>query len=476
MTVKTRFAPSPTGFIHLGNMRTALFNAMIARHQKGIFLLRIEDTDEMRSEEEFIHYLMEDLRWLGLDWQEGEGCNGPHAPYRQSERQAVYESYYQKLLDINLAYPCFCTEEQLKISRKMQRIAGQPPRYDGRCSRLTKEEVAQKYAQGLKAVLRFRIPRATNIVFNDMVQGEKIFATDDIGDFIIRRADGGSSFMFCNAIDDSVMGVTHAFRGEDHLTNTPRQLMILEALGMPAPQYGHFALINGTDGAPLSKRNGSQSIREMRFKGYWPEAVVNYLARLGHYYPQNELMSTDDLGKFFEIDQLGRSPARYDENQLLFWQKEVFKFKTPAEIFAWMGDAVHALVPDDQQDLFIDTVTPNVTFPHDAVLWAERAFSESTLTLMNEECQAILKATPASFFDHAIAALEQHGLDYQAWLAYLKEHAQVKGKALFQPLRIALMSTLHGPEMDKWVMLLGNVDIIQNRLNDAKLWMEKEHA
>ncbi len=468
MLVKTRFAPSPTGFIHIGNMRTALFNAMIARHQQGIFLLRIEDTDEARSEEAYIASLQEDLHWLGLDCQEGEGCGGEHAPYRQSERQAVYEAYYQKLIDLNLAYPCFCTDEQLKLSRKMQRVAGQPPRYDGRCARLTAEEVAQKYTQGLKATLRFRIPRATQVVFQDLVQGEKTFATDDIGDFIIRRADGGSSFMFCNAIDDSLMGVTHAFRGEDHITNTPRQLLILQALNMRAPEYGHFALINGTDGAPLSKRNGSQSIREMRFKGYWPEAVVNYLARLGHYYSQNELMSTAELGKYFEISQLGRSPARYDENQLLYWQKEVFKKKSPADIFQWMGEAVHTLVPVSQTALFVEVVTPNTLFPQDAVVWAERAFNNTLLPFMNDECKAILNTTPDDFFDHAIAAVKKYGLDYKAWVGYLKENTQVTGKALFQPLRVALMGALHGPEMEKWVLLLNNVDVIIQRLNIKK--------
>ncbi|MFI4956384.1 MAG: glutamate--tRNA ligase [Gammaproteobacteria bacterium] len=469
--IKTRFAPSPTGYIHLGNMRTALFNAMIARHQQGIFLLRIEDTDEARSEEIYIGTLKEDLRWLGLDWQEGEECGGPHAPYRQSERHGIYESYYNKLIEMNLAYPCFCSDEQLKLSRKMQRVAGQPPRYDGRCARLSLEEIAQKTAQGLKATLRFRIPRAENVVFQDLVQGEKIFATDDIGDFIIRREDGGASFMFCNAIDDSLMEVTHAFRGEDHLTNTPRQLLIAKALGLTPPQYGHFALINGTDGSPLSKRNGSQSIREMREKGFWPEAVVNYLARLGHYYPQNELMSIEDLGRFFEISQLGRSPARYDENQLMYWQKEAFKIKSPDEVFAWMGDAVQSMVPEDKKALFVDIVTPNTLFPHDAVIWGERAFNEDVLSLMNEECQAMLKAIPAGFFDHALAAVKAHGLDYKAWIDYLKEHAQAKGKALFQPLRIALMATLHGPEMDKWVMLLGDEALITKRLNDARQWV-----
>jgi glutamyl-tRNA synthetase len=459
--MKTRFAPSPTGYLHLGNMRTALFNALIARHAQGVFLLRIEDTDAARSEAIFTESLMEDLLWLGLQWQEGPVC--------QSDRHAIYNDYYKQLTDKKLAYPCFCSDEHLKLSRKLQVSTGQAPRYDGRCARLKEEELQAKLEKGEPHTLRFKIPLGETVVFKDLVQGDKLFKTDDIGDFIIRREDGSPAFMFCNAIDDALMEVTHAMRGEDHLTNTPRQLLILKALGLPAPQYGHFALITGSDGAPLSKRNGSQSIRDLREQGIFPLALLNYLARLGHTYENNALMSAEALGAQFEIDHLGRAPARFDMNQLLYWQGEVFKTKSPEEIWAWMGEEVHQLVPADKQEAFVALVSPNVILKKDALLWAKRAFGHDILFGLEDESKAVLTETEPSFFRHAKQAVELHPQDYSAWLNELKNLSQAKGKQLFQPLRVALMGTLHGPELDKWVALLGK-DSVEERFMSAQDW------
>lgn len=467
--MKTRFAPSPTGYLHLGNMRTALFNALIAHHAQGAFLLRIEDTDADRSEDIFMHSLIEDLHWLHLDWQEGIEAGGPHEPYRQSARHEIYKHYYQDLTDKKLAYPCFCSDEHLKLSRKLQVSAGQPPRYDGRCARLSNDEVANKIQKGEPHTLRFKIPLGETIIFKDLVQGDKIFKTDDIGDFIIRREDGSPAFMFCNAIDDSLMGVTHAMRGEDHLTNTPRQLLILKALNLPAPQYGHFALITGSDGGPLSKRNGSQSIRDLREQGIWELALVNYLARLGHTYEDNSLMSMDELSAKFDIEHLGRAPARFDMNQLLHWQGEVFKNKSVNEIWEWMGEEVHKLVPSEKMQAFVELVSPNVILKKDALIWAQRAFGHDILFGLEDESKAVLSETDPSFFRHAKQAVEMHPHEYAAWLNQLKESSQAKGKQLFQPLRIALMGTLHGPELDKWVALLGK-DSVEERFMSAQDW------
>lgn len=463
--IKTRFAPSPTGYIHLGNMRTALFNALVAYHNKGVFLLRIEDTDLDRSEDMYIDSLMEDLHWLGLTWQEGISVGGAQAPYRQSERSDVYQHYYQQLIDEKRAYPCFCTDEQLSMSRKALQRAGLPPRYDGRCARLTAEEVQQKQDQGLPSVLRFKIPEGIDIKFNDLVQGEKLFKADDIGDFIIRRTNGMPSFMFCNAIDDALMQVTYAMRGEDHLTNTPRQITILQALKLPQPQYGHFALINGVDGAPLSKRNGSQSIRAMKEEGFWPEAVINYLARLGHSYKSNDFMNLTELGAAFEIESLARSPARFDPGNLLYWQKEALKKKSYDEIGLWMGADVQNLVPGEKRDAFIDCVRGNIVFPQDALLWAKLAFADLSF---DDECKAVLESVPAGYFDTVIDAVTDHGLNYSAWLDALKAAHDVKGKALFQPLRVALMGTPHGPQMEEWIKLLNDKEVVINRLKNAK--------
>lgn len=278
--VKTRFAPSPTGLLHLGNVRTALFNALYARHGGGVFLLRIEDTDLERSRGEYILSLMEDMHWLGLDWQEGPEADDTHGPYAQSQRGEIYRRYFDELEEQGLAYPCFCSQRELELSRKTQLASGRPPRYAGTCAHLTAEERQKRLDKGIQPTLRFRVENGAVVQFNDLVRGPQAFPTDDIGDFVIRRAEGSAAFFFSNAIDDALMDVTHVLRGEDHLTNTPRQILLQQALGLATPHYGHISMIVGADGAPLSKRTGSRSVRELREAGYLPLAVVNYLARL----------------------------------------------------------------------------------------------------------------------------------------------------------------------------------------------------
>ena len=245
--------------------------------------------------------------------------------YFQTERQAIYEQYYQKLEKEGRIYPCFCTEEQLAITRKVQMASGQPPRYSGTCRRLSEQDVAEKKQLGLPFTLRFEVPKGKTVEFEDLIKGVQRFETDHIGDFIIRRGDTTASFMFCNAIDDAVMGVTDALRGDDHLTNTPRQILILQALGLPVPRYGHFPTILGPDSRPLSKRNGSRSIKELREEGYQPLAIVNYLARLGHYDPTPALLSLEALSKDFDLGNISLSPAHYDAAQLNHWQKEAIR-------------------------------------------------------------------------------------------------------------------------------------------------------
>lgn len=450
--LKSRFCPSPTGLIHLGNARTALFNALIAQRSKGIFLLRIEDTDEERSKDEFTQGLMQDLRWLDCDWQEGAEVGGPDEPYWQSQRSAIYEKYYQQLIDMGRAYPCFCTDEELALTRKIQLSSGKPPRYAGTCRNLTEAQRQEKIAAGQLPSLRFHMLDEV-IRFNDLVKGEQKFQGSDIGDFIIRRANGGASFMFCNAIDDSLMNVTCALRGEDHLTNTPRQIAILQALNMRIPSYGHISLIMGQDGSPLSKRNGSRSIHDLRTMGYLPLAVVNYLARLGHYYENTHFMSFEQLAAEFKEEHFSKSPARFDEQQLLHWQREAVAKMDNAALWQWMGAAVHGKVPQDKQQAFIDLVKTNITFPNDALEWAEIFFTD--VLTYSDDAKAILNDADKSVFTAAIAAVDQYGSDFKAILDHVKENTSAKGKALFQPLRIALTGQLHGPEMAPIAILIG---------------------
>ncbi len=449
---KTRFAPSPTGFIHLGNVRTALFSALVAARDQGVFLLRIEDTDLARSLDEYTQALMADLQWLGMHWKEGPNAGGDAGPYHQSQRSAIYDRYYQTLEQQNLAYPCFCSEQQLSVSRKAMLAAGKPPRYAGTCARLTPEQVNVKCEQGIKPTLRFRVPDSGVVKFGDLVRGEQSFAAADIGDFIVRRADGTPAFFFCNAIDDSLMGVTQVLRGEDHLTNTPRQILILQSLGLRVPEYGHISMIVGADGAPLSKRTGSQSVRELRESGYFPLAVTNYLARLGHVYESNAFMPYSELAAAFDVKRLGRAPARHDPNQLLHWQREAVARATVEELWEWIGDTARTLVPSERKLDFIETVRPNMTFPADALHWAQVIFG-GTLQL-DQDAQTVIAHAGGSFFESAVAAYDAHPRDFKQLAEQVKNATGAKGKHLFHPLRVALTGVAHGPEMARILELL----------------------
>lgn len=463
--VKTRFCPSPTGYLHLGNVRTALFSLLYAKHTQGVFLLRIEDTDRVRSDEAFTQALMEDMRWLDLHWQEGVDVGGDLGPYYQSQRCHVYDEYFQKLLLTKMVYPCFCSEAELSLQRKLQQKANKPPRYAGTCKKLTLADIAQKEVQGIKPTLRFRMPENETIIFNDLVRGEQKFACSDIGDFVVRRADGTTPFMFGNAIDDALMKVNYVLRGEDHLTNTPRQIAILNALNLPIPTYGHIAMIVGPDNSPLSKRHGSRSLRELRSEGFLPAAIVNYLARLGHYFGHDKFLSIDELAKEFRIEALSKSPAKYNEQQLLFQQTQAVQALSDKAFWHWAGSDIHALVPENHRITFVSMIKPNVQFPQQVKNWAEALFQP--LSNFTDEQKLILKAAGANYFSESIIALEQYGIDAAKIVAHLKEKLNIKGKALFQPLRIALTLHEHGPDLAN-LLLLMNKDEIKNRLELAQ--------
>ncbi|HEY0634464.1 MAG TPA: glutamate--tRNA ligase [Gammaproteobacteria bacterium] len=451
--IKTRFAPSPTGLIHLGNARTALFSALLALRHGGTFLLRIEDTDRERSRDDYIHALVEDMRWLGLDWQEGEGVGGGQAPYRQSERGEIYDRYYEQLAQAGRVYPCFCSEQELKFSRKAQLNAGQPPRYSGKCSHLSSDEVAAKVAAGLRPTLRFRVPKGEEIVFDDAVRGTQRFHSDDIGDFIIRRADGTPAFFFTNAVDDALMAVSHVVRGEDHLTNTPRQILLLQALGLPVPSYAHISMITGSDGSPLSKRHGSLGIAELREAGFLPGAVVNHLARLGHYFGHDDYMDLAGLAVEFEPSRLAKSPAAHDDGRLLYWQKAAIVNASFEELWEWVGPEVRDLVPVADAEAFIAALRDNVVMRTDAARWAGRLYTEQLD--LDAENIVIVQMAGEDFFRHALEALTLHGPEFKQLADVVKLRSGVKGKALFMPLRVALTGEQHGPEMGRVLPLIG---------------------
>jgi glutamyl-tRNA synthetase len=444
--VIVRFAPSPTGLMHFGNVRTALFNYLYAKQQNGALLLRIEDTDQVRSEERYLQALLEDLQWLGLDWQQG--------PYFQSQRREIYDRYYTELETAGLAYPCFCSEAHLALTRKVQLASGQPPRYPGTCRHLTSTQRAQKCHEGIQPTLRFALPEHQSVKFTDAIKGEQVFATQDIGDFIIRRADGSAAFMFSNAIDDALMGVTHALRGDDHLSNTPRQILIAEALGLKYPIYGHFPTILGADGAKLSKRNGSRHIQALREEGYQALGIVNYLARLGHHYEEAAALQTlEALGAQFQLSHISHSPAHFDEHQLNFWQKEAMHHCAAQAFWTLIAPQVSHCVSEAQRLDFVAVVQPNIVMPREAKLWAEALF----LPHLDPKPE---KTQDPEFFKIAIA-LWQSGLSTQEFLSQLQQQTQKKGKALFAPLRLALTGQDAGPELKAILELMGSERVLQ---------------
>ncbi len=440
-----RFAPSPTGELHLGNARTALFNFLLARRSGGRFILRIEDTDVERSRESHTVALMKDLRWLGMEWDAGPDREDERGPYRQSQRAAVYGGYFDVLERSGTIYPCFCSPLELEISRKSQAAAGRPPRYSGICRDLSPEQRAQKAAQGIAPTMRFRVPGGHRIAFVDFVHGAQSFLSDDIGDFVIRRSDGSASFFFSNAVDDAHMGVTLVLRGEDHLANTPRQLMILEALGLPAPAYGHVSLIVGADGAPLSKRHGATSVREYREQGFTPEAMANHLFRLGHSTSEHSFLSIDDMIRVFDPRHLGRAPARFDEQQLLVWQKEA-AHRMPVEVARkWLAQVLPAGIDEKSLDAFIAAVLPNVVLPGDAHAWVDVVFG-GPLALEPAEEQ-LVRSAGSTFFSAAASAAAQSGNDLPAIAGAARAATGRKGAELYMPLRGALTGRTHGPEL-----------------------------
>jgi glutamyl-tRNA synthetase len=464
--ITTRFAPSPTGELHLGNARTALFSFLFARHHGGRFVLRIEDTDTERSKETWTTALMEDLRWMGLEWDAGpaileEKGEGPGVEYRQSRRGPIYARHSAALDARGLTYPCYCTPLELDLSRKAQLAAGRPPRYAGTCRELSAEARVRKSAQGVSPTTRFRVPTGKRVEFDDMVHGFQSFATDDIGDFILRRADGSAAFFFSNAIDDSEMGITHVLRGEDHLTNTPRQLLVLEALGLRAPTYGHLSLLVGADGAPLSKRHGATTLREFRERGYLPSALANHLFRLGHSSGENGVLSPDAMARAFTVKHLGRAPARFEESQLNVWQREVAHHMPLEESERWLEAETPRDIDAERRRAFIAAIRPNVLLPRDVARWRDVVFGPSPQ--LDAASLERVREAGTKFFSAAAAAAAAGG-SLSAIVDAVKAATGARGQALWKPLRLALTGTPEGPELEPLLRAMPG-SAVHDRLN-----------
>ena len=345
-TVRVRFAPSPTGTLHIGSARTALYNFLFARHAPGSFVVRIEDTDTARSEERFEQAILDDLAWLGLAWDEGPDRGGPFGPYRQAERVPTYRRAADDLVAAGRAYPCFCAQERLDALRAEALAAGRSPRYDGRCRRLDAAEVERRLAAGEPAALRFAVP-AGDVTFDDAIRGPITIGSEAIGDFIILRSDHMPSYNFAAVVDDAAMAITHVIRGDDHLTNTARQELLRRALypAAAAPVYAHHAMILAPGGGKLSKRFGAASVGEYRELGYLPQAIVNYLALLGWSHGDDEVLGIERLVADFELAALSPSPAIFDIHKLDWLNHQWIMRLSDAEHERLVGERLAAGIP-----------------------------------------------------------------------------------------------------------------------------------
>ncbi len=475
--IRVRFAPSPTGWLHIGNARTALYNWLFARRFGGRMILRIEDTDVERSSTESESGIFESLRWIGLDWDEGPEVGGNFGPYRQSERLDIYRGYSDILLENGLAYRCFCTPDQLEEQRESALAQGKSPRYSGKCASLGKEEVAARLATSPAAV-RFRVPD-TEIAIDDLVRGRVIFPAGELGDFVILRSNGLPSYNFAVVADDHAMGITHVIRGEDHLSNTPKQIFLYRALNLSAPRFAHLSMILGPDQTRLSKRHGATSVAQFKDMGYLPDALTNYLALLG-WSPgdDREVMDRAELVSAFSLERVSKSASVFDPGKLS-WMNGVYlrqteigrlfehtrPFLTRAGIIEpGSGDAHESHIREllglvrgnahfltDLPELIKPYLERRVVFSHEALPFLK----EKSVRELIEKLAALVESSPPRNKEEFVNALKTTG-----------KSVGLTGKGLFMPVRVALTGETHGPDLDRVYLLLGPVKVAE-RLRDV---------
>ena len=504
-TPRVRFAPSPTGLLHVGNARTALYNWLFARRVGGIFILRIEDTDLERSEARYEAQLVEDLRWLGLDWDEGparpgqpgglsgaeEGGSyekGDFGPYRQSERLEIYAAHTERLLAVGKAYRCFCTPEELEAERKLAMAEHRPQIYSGRCRNLTSAEIEKNLATGKPFAVRLRIEDHP-LCFHDLVRGEVEFAAESVSDpILVRSAMGGAGglsvsgagsgfggvpvYNYVVTVDDALMQITHVIRGDDHISNTPKQVAIYQAFGWPVPEFAHLSTILGADRERLSKRHGATSIATFRQMGYLPEALVNYLALLGWGAEdgKTETFTLEELTQAFSLERVTPSPAIFDFDKLNWLNRHYLKLADPERLAAlawgyfadrlptrdrssepeknWFARLLTLLVPAiDHLDQLPSKAAP--VFGFDPV--AARADAENAAILAADSVRTVLTGLASRIRAHTGPVTPEA---FKAWMNQIKAATGVKGKELFHPVRIALTGAHSGPEFDKLIPLI----------------------
>src|SRR5271165_5727033 len=470
-TVRVRFAPSPTGHLHVGNARTALFNWLFARQKGGVMVLRIEDTDVERSEERFEGQLLADLKWLGLDWDEGPDVGGPHTPYRQSDRLDSYRDQAERLLREGKAYLCFCSQEELERGREHALAHQQPPIYSGKCRALDPAESQRRHANGEAAAIRLHIPEHP-IRFHDIVRGDVEFSHEEVSDPIIVRSSGMPVYNYVVVVDDALMDITHVIRGDDHLSNTPKQVALYEALGWPVPEFAHLSTILGKDRERLSKRHGATSIANFREMGVLPEALMNYLALLG-WAPSGgtrEIFTPEELKKEFSLKRVTPSPAVFDMEKLYWLNRHYIKQGPPERIERLVGPffVSAGLLPENPDERtrawfakVVALLGPSVDkleqlperarliFHYDAA--AALAAPDNTEVLSGPKTREVL-ATFAELVENDPTPMTPER--FKAVVNEVKEKTGAKGKDLFHPVRIVFTGSHSGPEFDKLIPIL----------------------
>jgi nondiscriminating glutamyl-tRNA synthetase len=479
--VRVRYAPSPTGHLHIGNARAALFNYLYARHTGGKFIIRIEDTDQKRNIQGGEESQLNHLRWLGMDWDESVDVGGDFGPYRQMERLDLYQKYTDELMSKGLAYKCYCTEEELEASREEQMAKGETPVYNGRCRHLSDEERAALEAEGRRPSIRFLVPQDRTITFEDMVKGEVSFESSGFGDFVIVKKDGIPTYNYAVVIDDHEMAISHVLRGDDHISNTPKQLLIYDALGFEHPKFGHTTLIVNENRKKLSKRDESivQFIEQYKDLGYLPEALFNFIALLG-WSPggEEEIFSREEFIQIFDPSRLSKAPAVFDTQKLEWLNNQYMKKQDVDRIVelcmphlvkagrvsekpsAEEQDWVKRLVALHQEKMSYGAEIVGLTelFFKDEIEYEGEALE----VLQGEGVPSVMEA----FIRQVEKSSSFEAEDIKAMMKAVQKETGQKGKNLFMPIRVATTGQTHGPDLPAAVSLLGK-DVIVKRLNSV---------
>lgn len=452
--VRVRFAPAPTGNLHIGNARTALFNWLFAKKNNGQFILRIEDTDRTRTSPLYEQQIIEDLQWMGLQWDEGPDVDGPYGPYRQSERLAMYDRYLRLLQEKNLVYPCYCSEEELEKERKVQLARGQPPRYSGKCRNLRDYERKELAEKGIKHTWRFRIESGM-ITFQDLIRGTMRFHSETLGDFIIIRSNGTPAYNFACVVDDHLMKITHVIRGEDHLTNTAYQLLIYQAFDWTPPLFAHHALILDKNRAKFSKSEGAISVCYFRDAGILSEAFVNYLSTLGVASKNGkEIKNLKEIVQSFELKHIGKSSAIFDEQKLKWFNAQHLRMLEPKEVLRRLWSLKQQnnqffSNADNKAEKIVSVVLGNATTLREVESYI-KIFDDEAYFIENDAEPFIKSRSSRAVISYMKEYIEKtDDFTFEKLVDYLTQKTGFKGKELLLPIRVALTGRLQGPELER---------------------------